>query len=709
VGAWLLMQVADVLFPGWGLPDAAVNVLFIAAVVGFPLALVFGWFFDITAHGIVRTPAADEEGREKPLALQRRDYVILAVLAIIGAAILTEATREIVLMPDDSPEQPTEIEKLPNSIAVLPFTNISGDPDNESFRLGVSLEILNRLGSYSGLNVIGWNSSFQLKDSDYPLPRKSDLLGARYLLLGSVQQQDDRLRISANLVDETGAQRWSKNFDRELGDIFAIQIEIAQVVASTVVPRIVGPARQEYEPSLQAYQSFLEGQELLRRRVGFKTRAREQLQKAIELDPEYAAAYAELAITYLIGTPEPEDFAAADEAIETALRLEPGMPRALAARALALNQQHPPDYAVSEIVLREVRARDPNMVDAMNWLGQALRGQGKTAQADELGEMAARRDPLNGAIAVNVATKAARRGDLVTAERNLLRLLEIPQPGFGPYWVLQVLYRHIGRLADMNALAKRQALYTGAYYGLIDSYALLGLWDQSRYWAERQRVDMPDNPWSATTPAWVPYYEGRYKDSLDQWDRMLEEEGQTLGDRSFMASLFYGDTQALSGDFEGAISTLEPEIGPPESIELGEFHWSTLDILHSLVWSYQNVGMPEKARALLEEIEEQIEEAQRRRPLNTSNYAFFMARNALLLGDIDLALSRLQEAIDAGWRDYYIQQHDPRWSALADDPRYQALMVEVKADVDRQRAEVMRMDEEEDFPAKLDAARALRN
>ncbi|MGD8734714.1 MAG: adenylyl cyclase, partial [Gammaproteobacteria bacterium] len=93
VGAWLLLQVADVLFPGWGLPDAAVNALFFAAVVGFPLALVFGWFFDITTHGIVRTPSIEEEGAEAPLALQSRDYLILAALALVGIAILTQTTR----------------------------------------------------------------------------------------------------------------------------------------------------------------------------------------------------------------------------------------------------------------------------------------------------------------------------------------------------------------------------------------------------------------------------------------------------------------------------------------------------------------------------------------------------------------------------------------------------------------------------------------
>ncbi|MGD8425529.1 MAG: hypothetical protein PVH13_09815, partial [Gammaproteobacteria bacterium] len=279
VGAWLLLQVADVLFPGWGLPDAAVNALFFAAVIGFPVALVFGWFYDVTTHGIVRTPSADEEGGDAPLPLQRRDYLILASLGIVAAVIAFDATREIVETPrvDESAAGPAErpdlAAKLPNSIAVLPFANISNDPDNEVFCDGVSEEILNKLGAFSDLNVIGRTSSFAFKGSDYRIPKISALLGAEYLLQGSVRKQGDRLRISAQLVDSTGAQRWSNTFDRNLEDIFAIQVEIADVVASTVVPQITAP-QPSYQPKLDAYQHFLVGRELLRKRKDIRGEAR---------------------------------------------------------------------------------------------------------------------------------------------------------------------------------------------------------------------------------------------------------------------------------------------------------------------------------------------------------------------------------------------------------------------------------------------------
>jgi len=715
VGAWLVMQVADVLFPGWRLPDAAINILFIAAVLGFPLALVFGWFYDITTHGIVRTPPANREDSAAPLALQRRDYLILAALAAVGVAILTDATRQILDTPrvagSDATIGEVQIieEKLPKSIAVLPFANISGDPDNEYFCDGISEELLNRLGSYAGLNVIGRTSSFAFKNSDYALRRISDLLGARYLLQGSVRKLGERLRISAQLLDETGTQLWSENFDRTLGDIFSIQSEIAKLVASTIVPQIGGQTVVPYEPPLEAYQHFLAGRELLRRRLG-KVEAREQLQKAIELDPRYAEAHAELAITYLLGTVTSEDSASANEAIDTALRLAPGMPRALAARALYLSQKDDPDWAVAEIVLRDVLAKEPNMVDALNWLAVALSIQGKHAEAESTMEKAARLDPLHGAIAINVATASARRGDFETAERRLLRLLELPQSGFGTYWELENHYRRVGRLRDMNALSRRQVLEldNARYYGLIDSYALLGLWDQSSYWAERMKADDTAYLWSKFASSFVPWYRGRYQEALDEWDKALAGIGSTLAEMPRMGALLYGELQALAGDFDGAIETLQPLIGPPKPVIYAEMHWAETPALHALAWSYQQAGLPEKGRTMLESLERQLLETERLGLLHVSNDLFFFARNALLMGDHELALARLRRAVAAGWREYYVEVSDPRWAGLRDSPDYQALLAEVRADVDRQRAEVERIDAEENLPTLLDQARAAR-
>ncbi|MGI9265487.1 MAG: tetratricopeptide repeat protein, partial [Gammaproteobacteria bacterium] len=496
VGAWLIMQAADVFFPAWGLPESALNTLLTTSIVGFPLALVFGWFYDVTTHGIVRTPGSHHHGPDARLPLQRSDYVVLGALLLIAGVIVFEATREIIETPriavsGDLLDEYVPLDKLANSVAVLPFENISNDPDNEVFCDGISEEILNKLAAFTELQVIGRTSSFAFKGSDYRIPRISSLLGVRYLLQGSVRKQGNQLRISAQLVDENGAQQWSDTFDRTLDNIFAIQTEIADLVAGTVVPQIAPHAATNYEPDIAAYQHYLAGRELVRKRL--PKQARNELNKAIELDPDFPEAYAEYAVSILLGQLEETDFGPAQRAIDTALELRPGLPRALAAQGLLLQQLREPDWAASEAPLRAALESDPSMVDAMNWLGNALGAKGDNAGALALLEQAARIDPLHETIIANLANSLTKQGQMDRAEQMALRLLDMPQPGRRVFMFLRDFYEATGQLVKMNAIEKSQAL-TGqhVYYGLARSYALLNLPDDAAAWVERMQRDFPD-------------------------------------------------------------------------------------------------------------------------------------------------------------------------------------------------------------------------
>jgi len=710
VGAWLAMQVADLFFPAWGLPDNALNVLLVAAVLGFPLALVFGWFFDVTARGIVRTPAADAAGDERALALQRRDYLLLAAIAFIGVAIVYDSVREIVETPRVAGGTVVDSgagELLPNSIAVLPFANISDDPANDYFCDGISEEILNKLGTFADLTVIGRTSSFAFKGSNFQLPRISTMLRAGHLLQGSVRKYGDKVRVSAQLVDQVGTQVWSDTFDRTLEDIFAIQTEIADVVATTIAPQIITDPGTQYEPKLDAYEHFLAGRELLRSRRLLE--AHTWLQEAVDLDPRFAAAHAELAISLLIGAPTAAELATANDAIDTALRLEPGMTRALAARGLALTQQAVPDRAAAERVLRDVVARDPGMVDALLWLNNGLVVQGKEAEGLEFLERAARLDPLHPSVANNLAGAYFERGDIAAAEQLLLRLVDAPRPSPFAYLGLRNLYRQTGRLVEMNDIVKRRALNVKwVHYGLALNYALFGLWDQAAYWSERSKVDEPDVVWVRTYSANVPSWRGDYRVVIAEFDRVFGEGESRFAGLPAEFRFFYGEAQSLAGDHAAAVATLEHVVDPENLLSYSEYNEFVRPALHAMARSYLKLGHADKADAILGSLEQSIGDNQRRGLLHESDDLYFFARNAALTGNRDLALQRLRQAVDAGWREVYINDADPRWEALADDPRYRAIMAEVRADVDRQRAEVLRRDAGEDFPALLDRVQASR-
>jgi len=707
VSAWLVMQAADVFFPGWGIPDTGINVLLFAAILGFPLALVFGWFFNITTQGIRRTVTVGPDGIAEPRPLRRGDYAILAALVLVSAVIVFYATNRILALPplvaDDIEDRiaPAPADKPANSVAVLPFTNDSSDPENDYFCTGVSEEILNKLAAYADLHVTGRTSSWQFKGSNYGIPKISNLLAVRYLLAGSVRKSSNQLRISAQLVDETGAQVWSETFDRTLGDVFKIQAEIADIVATTVVPQIVPEASLVYEPDLDAYQQFLRGRELVHQRD--MRRGEEELRKAIDLDPGFAEPYAELAIAILFGSPTRSEVEQAREAIDTALTLHPGMPRALAARGLLLQQQFSPDYPGSGAVLRQALEQDHNMVDAMIWLSQALGLQGRESEATALMHRAYRLDPLHPSIANNIADGELRKGNVDAAEEILVRLVEVPDPSKWAFVGLRDFYRFTGQIVKMNQCERRLAILGKfVYWGLGLSYAMLAMWDPAQYWIERSIQDFPDWRYILLYPALLRELQGRYPEALHEFTESIAASGVNTTELSWYAS-FHGFYLAMAGEYQEAVEELESAYEGGQFIADGE----EIDGRQALAFSLIEMGEKERAQTILQAIEQGASgsqgEGRDRNPL-----VYWLARNAALLGERDVALERLRKAIDTGWRGYYINDHDPRWDSLKDDHRFRAMMAEVKADLDRQRLEVERLDAEEDLPALVDEARANR-
>jgi TolB-like protein/Tfp pilus assembly protein PilF len=695
VGAWLVMQAADVFFPGWGIPDAAINVLLVAAILGFPVALVFGWIFNITTTGIMRTMPVGPDDIGEPRPLKRSDYLVLGALVLVAGGIVSYAVINVLALQES---RTASLEKRPNSLAVLPFENISTDQENEIFSDGVSEEIRNRLGEYSELRVIARTSSFQFKNSELGIPAISDLLGVRYLLRGSVRRHGDRIRISAQLVEDTGTQLWSRSFDRILADVFAIQDEIANLVATEVAPQIVAIHEGGYTPSLEAYEHFLAGRELVHRRD--MPAARKELAVAIELDPDYAEARAEYAISLLIGAPEKQVFQEAKAAIDAALALVPDLPRALAARGLYFIQQFPPEPVAAEAVLREAVRRAPNMVDAINWLSGALGLQGRDEEADQWLEKGYVLDPFNAAIAMNTARRYWEAGNLDRAEAVMRRLVELPEPPALAIYELIEFYHATGRLLDAGRIARRSTA-TGAWrdFFLARNFAFLGLIRSAAQWNAANIRANPEEVWIRTgwAQAQVPYWEGDYGRAADEMREAWMANGTSLADLPFIFRAFYGITQALGGEHAGAIDTLAedlPSEGDPHILD--DFYG--MDAYQALAWAYLKSGQPEKAGQLLETVERWFTEHAESIHTVKSTTLYEAARNAAMISDHELALDRLEQAVTAGWREVYVNTRDPRWETLRDDARYQALMARVKADVDRQRAEAERIAAEEGVP-----------
>jgi TolB-like protein len=330
--AWLLLQIADVVIDPLGLPKWVMTALIIAAAVGFPIAVALAWFREIGPHGIAVDTAA--RGVPRPTVRGLRHYADALVIGVLLIAVVVLAVRQSDLGKPKPPENP--------AIAVLPFENLSGDPEQEYFSDGLAEEMLDRLGRVPGLKVIARSSSFSFKDKDVDARTVAQKLGVTTVLEGSVRRDGRRLKLSARLIDGvTGQQSWSGSYDREVTDIFAVQAELAGAVVEAIIPAAWSDIAAPVAPptsDLDAYDLYLAARTQAALRLPASLRkAVELMEQAVRLDPQFARGQAQLAASLLFlracgDDSDPEQAAVelrrAEAAIHRALALDPDLSEA---------------------------------------------------------------------------------------------------------------------------------------------------------------------------------------------------------------------------------------------------------------------------------------------------------------------------------------------------------------------------------------------
>jgi len=406
--AWLLMQVASQIFPFFEVPNWVVRLVILLLVVGFPIALMIAWAFEVTSEGIKSTEAADAAGqRSRGVAWI---YVVLVGAALsVGLFFVGRFTAGHATPPLS--EAATAIPQ--KSIAVLPLVNESGDPKDEYFSDGLSEELIAALSQISGLKVIGRSSSFRFKDRKEEPKTIGKKLGVSTLLDGTVRKQGDRVRIVAALVNATdGIQLWTRTFDRELKDIFAVQEEIARAVAESLKVTLLGSdsAQRRAPTNVEAHNAYLQGHfHFQRRNLEDHRKAVGYFDQAIRLDPNYALAYAERseAWTYigdLTGQHESAWLNARSDA-EKAVAIAPDLAEAHAARGFL---RFLVDWKFSEGLNELKRAKElsPSNPTANDLLARVIGYLGRVDQAERQARQAVELDPLS-----------------VIAQNNLARVL----------------------------------------------------------------------------------------------------------------------------------------------------------------------------------------------------------------------------------------------------------------------------------------------
>ena len=412
VVAWLLIQAASILFPTFEAPAWVMKAFIGAIVLGFPVALLLAWAFELTPEGVKRT---DEVPRGQSIARstgRKLDFAIIGVLALAVALLVFDRVRP------KSQTHPSGI--ADKSIAVLPFENLSRDPDNAYFAIGVQDEILTRLAKVAELKVISRTSTQRYQSSPANLREIAQQLGVAHILEGSVQRAAGSVRVNVQLIRaDTDAHLWAETYDRKLAEIFQVQSEIALRIASALEAKLTGQERREIgtvgtnDP--QAYDAYLRGLALDTAQSREETQASlDSFRRAVELDPNFAQAWAALAnresFKYFSNNRTADQWAKAQQAMEKALQLQPEASESHAA-AGSFYYYCPQDFDRALEWLGKARARAPNNAFVLMLTGAVKRRQGKLDESIELMRQAVIFDPRNNDIWVNLARsyRSARR------------------------------------------------------------------------------------------------------------------------------------------------------------------------------------------------------------------------------------------------------------------------------------------------------------
>ncbi|MGB5687799.1 MAG: tetratricopeptide repeat protein, partial [Woeseiaceae bacterium] len=461
VAAWIIIEAGSVLLPTFGASETVFKVYVVVVAIGFLVSLVAAWIFEVTPEGVKLERNVDRTASITPRTGRRLDLVFIALLVI---ALGISVTLNVTGMREAPDVEVAAGERL--SIAVLPFTSRSTDPENQLFADGIHDDLLTRLANIGALRVISRTSMMEYRDTTKNLRQVGQELGVGTVLEGAVQRVGDNVRITAQLIDTTTDEHiWAKSYDRQLSmaNLFAIQSEISAEITRALQATLTDEEESRLAviptDNLAAYNLYTQGRDnLYTRRLETLQKAREQFEAAIELDPDYAEAYAGLAESVLLllnnhQAIAPDDaFAIAEISLDKALSLNPGMAQAYAILGLLKHQEWQEFRSGSGLEEAEssfVNALElnPNNASAYMWFASIRGTQDRIEEAIDLYHQSLRVDPLGKIPYANLPGLYAQRGQNEEALDLYLKAIEIH-----PDWptAYQNLAQHLQGLGRMD-------------------------------------------------------------------------------------------------------------------------------------------------------------------------------------------------------------------------------------------------------------------
>jgi TolB-like protein/Flp pilus assembly protein TadD len=696
VGVFVLLQLMDAAVEPLRLPEWLPTLVVIAIIVGFPLVFLLAWHLELRTDGIHRTSGVGLLTRAQSGMLFSFMLVSTAGLAAVFYQYYSGVFANQGFEPLVATAEERAFSAPENSIAVLPFADLSAAGDQAHVADGISEEILNLLAQVDGLRVAARTSSFGFRDSLDDIRKIGRLLNVRTILEGSVRTSGDRIRLTAQLINvEDGYHIWSNFYDREVTDMFEIQDEVASSIATALVESFQGleakPASRT--DSLAAAQAYRTGRlHWWRRTPSELQKAVEMFAKALEHDARFAPAYAALADSWLLlslygNVTTLKATENAQGMIDKALAIDPESAEAFAALGLARWQIGQMDAA--ESALRHAVELNEDYIPAQLWLAGVLGELGRYPEEHRVLEQAMTRDPLNELLMVNYAANLSTCGKWDEGRELMQGLLDLHPDSTVLLRSLAKMELFNGNLVEGWKLANRAwqlepdnpediATLARAWLMLGDSeeaerLVLIGLE------ASGQNATLLSTHWMALMVA------QRYEEAetlVRELKAQFDEDVPAPLERNMNFQL--GMIALVRSDYPEARRLLTAAIGEEDRPAYNGDEVTTVT-LASL--AAEQLGETEEARGLLESAERKIQRGR----LNGVDDPFIYYNEAVLLAmrsEPARAMEKLQEAYARGFREQWVLEIDTRLAPLRGQPAFIMLMDRIRDDLSQARVEV---------------------
>ncbi len=716
VGAWLLIQLSDIVLDNIEAPPLVLQVIFLVLAIGFFVALFFAWAFEMTPEGVKREADVDRSKSITPQTGKKLNNAILVMMALAIGYLLFDkfsgpepASTPAVETAASSTQQGAEPASEPaisrQSIAVLPFTNRSKLEEDEFFVEGIHDDLLSKLARIGSLKVISRTSMLRFKDTEKPIPEIARELGVATIMEGAVQRSGNQIRINVQLIDAvTDEHLWAEIFDREMTaeNLFAIQSEISQKIAealkATLSPQEQQRVSDRPTENLAAYNAFLRGRQLMARRNSEDLdQAGREFDRAVELDPEFALAWVGVAETALLRTGYSnlnivEAVKIRQEAANRALELNDQLGEAHLSLAMVHSDHERLDEAEAAFLM--AIELSPNYATAYQWYGDFVtRWPQRTREALRLTRQAVELDPLSSILRYEIAEKLIVLGQFEEAEQQISELMQFDPEFPISFSAMSDIKNETGKF-DQRIQWKRKELELdpGGITSYIDYvFTLLDLGDEEAIADIRQTMEAIDDQHFSLgiVDMFESMYQQNYKAALETGSWVNSQ----IGKQPFFQG-FIGFLHMMSGDYKLAREAYE--IAEPRFFDRSTFR-AAIEQRTSQgctnAWIMMHTGDEDMGQELLDMTIKYLEDEL---PKYIDHADRFGYENCYLVhGDIEKSLQAFETRVAhghiSGW---WIFTRAPWFEPLRGEPRFEAALQQIRDTIAMQRENLARIDAE---------------